>query len=178
MKKIMIIAIAMFILTSCQPTPEQNVVVEKDTERMVEQAMPESKQEDIPTIGELVSEDRYVYEETGADGKLTLTMDAEIVVPDVDYMPIAEVSKDIFTQEQVSKMFNYFFPSGEATIDMPQVELKSDIERAILETKQELAKTEDATQRKELEDQIEWMEEYYLEAPAEQPQGRFRTERL
>lgn len=42
MKKLITIFLTLFMLIStaaCQPTPEQAVVVKKDTERMIEQAM-------------------------------------------------------------------------------------------------------------------------------------------
>ncbi len=161
----------MLMLTACQPTPEQNIVIEKDTERMVEQSVEKNAEQEILTISQLVHGDRYVFEETGADDKLTLTMDAIIDVPNVDYVPITDVSMTIFTQEQVTDIFNYFYPSGEARIEMPQAELKSDLERGILEIKKNLADTKDETQRRELEEQIAWLEEAYLDAPEEQPLG-------
>ncbi len=171
MKKLILITMATLMLTACQPTPEQNTVVEKDTDRMVEQAMPESTEQTIPTISELVPQDRYIYEETGADGKLTLTMDAEIVAPDVDYMPITEVSMAIFTQEQVTALFNHVF-SDEKPIDVPDiVETKPMYEEEILRLKQELAQPDDATQKQEISNQIANLESIYDELPEEQPVG-------
>ncbi len=171
MKKLILITLATLMLTACQPTPEQNIVVEKDTERMVEQAMPEDTQQAIPTISELVPDDRYVYEETGANGKLTLTMDAEIIVPDVDYMPITEVSMAIFTQEQVTALFNHVFPGEKPIADVGIVETKPMFEQDIINLKKQLAETQDATQKQEISNRIAELENIYAELPEEQPEG-------
>lgn len=89
---------------ACQPTPTEVFVIEKDTERMVEQA---GSSEEGTLAGALgIPEGNYTYQATDASGKLSVSVDAAIFMPNVDYLPIARVTSRSFTDQDVENIYN------------------------------------------------------------------------
>ena len=89
---------------ACQPTPTEVFVIEKDTERMVEQA---GSSEEGTLAGALgIPEGNYIYLATDAAGKLSVSVDAAIVMPNVDYLPIARVTGRNFSDQDVENIYN------------------------------------------------------------------------
>ncbi len=91
---------------ACQPTPEKEIVVQKDTERLIEKAEEENglKFADIE-----VPEKNYVMSAEGADGNLIINVNAEVTVPK-GKLPMARVSIRGFSEDEVRAYFNYLFP--------------------------------------------------------------------
>ena len=123
---------------ACQPTPEQAVVVKKDTERMIEQAAQPSNGAAIDEVG--IPEGRYTFSAEGLNGRLRINVDAEIEAPAAQAMPIVRVERGGFSQEIVTKVFNYFY-AGETAYDASgeHVETKAEIEPLIIDAKRCLA---------------------------------------
>ncbi|HOG01466.1 MAG TPA: DUF6034 family protein [Clostridia bacterium] len=92
---------------ACQVTPEAPIIVEKDTERMVEKA----QQTLPPELEVLPLTKRYSIKEhldkevSLFEGKLIIRVDADVVVPAVDTLSITHVVPANFTQETVSALF-------------------------------------------------------------------------
>ena len=116
-----------FGAAACQPTPEQAIVVKKDTDRMVEQAAQPSNGAAIDEVG--IPEGRYTFSAEGLNGRLRINVDAEIEAPAAQAMPIVRVERGGFSQEIVTKVFNYFY-AGETAYDASgeHVETKAEIE--------------------------------------------------
>ena len=108
----------------CQPTPEQEIVVKKDAERMIEQASSEDNGTLLDSL--VIPNGRYSYESTGADGRLHIKVDASIEAPACNNIPIFRVSIGEFSQEVVTDIFNYFFPD-EKPYDRVTVQTKLSI---------------------------------------------------
>lgn len=161
-------AATLFCLTACQPTPDRDIVVKKDSERMIEKA--QSEEEGNKTLSAIDAPEHYTHESEGAGGKLRIKVDADVVVPDVESMPIVRASMDLLTQEQVTGMFNYFFPDEKPTTGKQQVETKKVIEQELLNLKRMLSE-EDYSQfsKDDLEAQISILEDMYIDAPESAP---------
>jgi hypothetical protein len=94
-------------LAGCQPTPETDIVVQKDLEQMIDMAQatvsPEIEKQSLVT--------RYAIKEhidnemTEADGKLVIHIDADVRVPDTDIVSIVRVKPGKFSQETVTSLF-------------------------------------------------------------------------
>ena len=97
------IAITLFTLGACQPTPTEVFVIEKDTERMVEKASSDENGTIANSIG--IPSDHYTYDTTDISGKVKINVDAEVLVPDVDYLPIARVAARSFTEQDVENIY-------------------------------------------------------------------------
>jgi len=133
---ILLAAIAVSSLAACQTAPEETVVVKTDTERMVAQATEQSGGASVSSLG--VPQGKYVFDATGADGKLHIRADANVHVPDAESLPIMEATVSSFTQDQVTAIFNCLFPN-EKPMTNTQTETKSDIEAEIARMRKQLA---------------------------------------
>lgn len=107
MKRIFSITLSLILtltLSACQATPESEYVVQKDTERMIEQAV---AYEQGTTSGELeIPGERYTYDFVDKKGKIHIHADANIVLPDADHFPIVRVSGAAFTEQNVKNLYS------------------------------------------------------------------------
>ncbi len=160
----------LFSFVSCQSTPDEAFVVKKDTERMVEQAGAQENGTPLDSLG--IPDEHYIYNSIGANGKLRIEANAEIKTPEVETMPILRTSTGLFTQEQVTGIFNYLFPGEKPKYDLGQVETKTDLEQALLQMKRNLAEGnyEGGTEA-QYKEKITAIEEAYTDAPDFAPEG-------
>lgn len=134
---IMMVIAMLFVAVACQVTPENPIVVKKDTERMIEQAAGTQSGSNLTTLG--VPAGRYRFDSTGLSGRLQIMVDAEIQLPDTDDIPIIRVSSGRFSQETVTAAFNYLFPDDKPYDVSNRILTKADIEKFLLECKKKLA---------------------------------------
>ena len=168
MKKIIIALLAaLLLLTACQPTPEAAVVVQKDTDKMIEKAQSTPATTDAPTPSlkeRYAIPDALSYTQTGASGKLNISVEAVVTAPN-GALPIVRVEAAEFSQETVTAFWNAFIG------DMPMfeqnyVQTKSDIEKAILYYKQVQAGMIDGLDTpEEAQEEIDALEAAYPSAP-------------
>ena len=175
MKKAISIMVAMLavvmLFAGCQATPEQPVVVEKDMEQMLEKAQDTKPPAEEQTLAEQYGiPERLTEEWSGADGKLSIRVDAPITVPK-NAMPVVKVKAEGFSQETATALFHHFM---DGKTDMtynpgPPVITKSDIEATILLYKQQIADGTIEEQQmmtpEEAEEEIKRLEEEYQIAP-------------
>lgn len=75
---------------------------------MVEQA---ANAENGQTLSDLsIPEGRYVLDNEAAGGRLKIHVDTKVRKPDVGSIPIRKAAITVFTQEQVTGIFNYLSP--------------------------------------------------------------------
>lgn len=128
---ICILLAAMLLTTACQRTPEAEVVMQRDADRMIEQAQaaPENAPPNMTLKEQYGIPDMLNFTDTGAEGKLVVTVDAEVTAPEIP-LPIVRVEAAQFDQETVSGFWQA------AVGDKPMVEkifvmTKADIEKQI-----------------------------------------------
>lgn len=163
---------AALLLAGCQPTPEQPIVMQKDMEQMLEKAQDTQSPAEEQTLAERYGiPERLTEEWSGADGKLTIRIDAPIAAPE-HAMPIVRVRAEGFSQETATALFHHFM-DGKTAVTYnpgPHVMTKADIEATILLYKQQIADgTIEAQQMmtpEEAEEEIRRLEEEYRTAPA------------
>ena len=160
-----------FGAAACQPPPEQAIVVKKDTERMIEQAAQPSNGAAIDEVG--IPEGRYTFSAEGLNGRLRINVDAEIEAPAAQAMPIVRVERGGFSQEIVTKVFNYFY-AGETAYDASgeHVETKAEIEPLIIDAKRCLADgsyAERGYTEEEYVARLKQIEKIYAAAPETAP---------
>ena len=132
---------AALLPAGCQPTPEQPIVMQKDMEQMLEKAQDTQSPAAEQTLAERYGiPERLTEEWSGADGKLTIRIDAPIVAPE-HAMPIVRVRAEGFSQETATALFHHFM-DGKTAVTYnpgPHVMTKADIEATILLYKQQIA---------------------------------------
>ena len=161
-----------FGAAACQPTPEQAIVVKKDTERMIEQAAQPSNGVAIDEVG--IPEGRYTFSAEGLNGRLRINVDAEIEAPAAQAMPIVRVEQGGFSQELVTKIFDCLFAGKTAFESGNNVIAKGEAEKFLLEAKQRLENGSYAAQgytEDEYKSLIAELEEQYKNAPAAVPES-------
>ncbi len=179
-----VLAIILFVgcfTTACQPTPEKPVVVNKaDGLDSLIEATPGASSGESPSntptpnndalYEKLATPKHWTFEETALDGKLNLTADVDIELPNVSQLPAATASLSEFTQEDLDNIAE-LIGAGDATwtvIDHTMT--KAQIEQEILDYKARRAefKAEGNDELVEhMDDNIEAYEKMYKEAPNE-----------
>lgn len=160
----MVLAVlTIFSLSGCQPTPEEEFIVKKDTDRMVEQAQDEDHGTAASDLQ--LPEGNYIFSTTGADGKLIINMDAPIITPSQN-IPIVRVTATDFTQEQVSRIFDTLCGNTEMwNVRTGTQYTKSELEEIIMNLKQIASSTDSQSEVEQMNSSIARFKELYQSAP-------------
>ena len=111
-------AIVALLFSGCQPTPAEEYVVKKDTERMLEQAGMTEDGTAVSALG--ISRGKYIYEATDTSERLHIKADAKVIVPEVEQLPVARVSKGRFTNRDVENLSRLLGAGGiPVSLDTP-----------------------------------------------------------
>lgn len=117
MKKRYIVSLglaALLCLSACATTPEAPVVVQKNNDRLIEKATSEDEvRKPLQEAQEEAPKD-YSFKYTSSDGKVTITAEADVVLPDTNRIPMYQLSCKGFPQEQITAIYDYLF-QGEST---------------------------------------------------------------
>jgi len=102
------------IITGCQATPEEQIVVQKDMQQMVEKAASEDGKKEGATLAEYLNAPKtYTALFDGYNGSLTVSADAKVTIPDSEGISVTRVKKRYFTQEEADRMINVFLQGAE-----------------------------------------------------------------
>ena len=179
---VLILATTVFTLAACQVTPENPIVVQKDTERMVEQA--QNGETGLKLSELMLSSDNYTFHTTGAEGRLIVQVDAPVSIPKVTKLPMVRVEASSLSQEQVTGFFNYLFPDEKPTYYANAQDLgimtKDDIRNKIVFYKKLIAEgnIEDKSifaSEEEVNEAIAELEEQLPAAPDTLPSPEIKT---
>lgn len=118
-KRVFVLLILVCLLcTACQPTPEKPVVIQKDTERLVdvvtaqnptnESDHSEADAEKEPFRIAPVSE-RFTYDYTSENGLLKIHADADVKTPDSGTIPMTRVKPTLFSDAFAKQVFDYVY---------------------------------------------------------------------
>ncbi len=115
MKKIitalLILLAAAAFFTGCQATPDKPIVVQKDTEQLIDAA---AKNTDNKTLAEMVKAPaKMALSVQDGSGSVTVNADADVVVPDAPGISTLRVKKHSFTQAEAGSMLQYFIGGGD-----------------------------------------------------------------
>lgn len=160
-KRILSMAVALLLLclpAGCQPTPEASVVVQHDEieEKIAETPVPETTYEAPPHI-----------KDSAEDGAMAVTIDADVILPDVSAYPVVRLEPLVLTQERVDELVHYF--AGDRKLYKPGLLTKKDYEDALIRAKHgtevdgEFVVTEDS------QHVVEELEETIRNAPDDSP---------
>ena len=116
MKRIIIFCLIFSLLLACVPTPEEEYVVMKDTEHMIDlvhEKNPEggeNLQPDDTIDNTLIKTDRhYTYSYESPNGLLHITADADVYMPKTGKLPMARVKEGVFTDAFAKAVFDKVF---------------------------------------------------------------------
>lgn len=163
-------------LCACEKTPDEKIVARKNNERLKEEAQKGADESNSLATVAKEADEHYSYEYTNDDKTLTVKADADVWLPEKDTIPMYEVSSTGFSQELVTKAYNYFF-DGVETYRMEGTDATKEVfEDRILKCKEEKAKIEGDDSLSEedrefklqsIEDELQRLQEAYADAPEE-----------
>lgn len=167
-----LLAISLF---GCQPSPESAVVVGKDNDKMVEQAVStaDNAPATMPQDGELTyaalcerygAPERWQTSVTEAGGKMEISADVALSLPDTVNVPLARVTAGRFSQEFVYALFSYLCGDTPMYID-PEVRTKAQVQADIERTQEDLAKWSGTEGAAVSENYLKYLYEEYESAP-------------
>ena len=141
MKKIYALLIIMTIFfAACQPTPDAPIVREKNEEGIIEAI----ENKDSGNNKTEISQSSFQYSPTwqeeieGRSDKLSVTVSADVVVPNGGNMPIVSIYPIYISEEIAAKMMNVL-GQGNAFYPMSKIRTKDDLMTEILELKEWIA---------------------------------------
>lgn len=106
-KRIYLILIAsLFLLCACQPTPESSIIVGKDQQQMIEKAQEDAgypKDGPVDWRERLNVPERYSVKLKSNGGRLTVDVDAEVIVPDEE-LTVVHISPRRFSDEDAGRI--------------------------------------------------------------------------
>lgn len=134
MKRVFMILMAVVMLAAgCAKAPADDMTAQKNTEQIISLASAEAaaltqpESEEKGTLAERIgAPEQLTWENRSVDGKLTVSIDAPVIVPEID-LPIIRVEAAEFTQETVDRIYEGLLG------DMPMFEVvyqrtKSEVE--------------------------------------------------
>lgn len=164
MKKTLSVILSLVVLSTtlagCQKTPDSPIVAPKNFDKMLEAA--QNNLQGIPLTEMLNAPERLVLTTTNSSETVTLTADADIIIPKVTGMPTVEVARRPFTQEEADRIIAYFIGTREfnSTIDG-----YTDDMRRLKQFYEELAAETDPSKRAMLQDSIDKFESAGIRVP-------------
>lgn len=162
-------------VTGCAATPDSGIVRQKNNERLKEAAKEGADENNnLAAIAEQ-ADSHYDYQFENEAKTLRVTADADVWLPDKDTIPMYEVTGGGFSQELVTKAYDYFF-QGEATYRYEGSDFtKAKCEERILELEQQIAevmsdKERPEEEKKEVRENIQLQIDSYKEGYDDLPE--------
>lgn len=125
---VIILALVVMLMSSCQSTPEDEVVKRRSYDKLLETSSQN-------TIMNYPCE--YVDNFVSKDGKVEISFDAKVIVPDVDKIPVIQIDPQPIKKELMQLMVDEFM-GGEAGYYPESYLTKSDIEEKLIDYKARL----------------------------------------
>lgn len=173
-----LLALLMIFLTSCQVTPEGDLIKSKKKDTFMDKLNDKKKSDDINNSNTAGSNNIFAdYTDKWKEiikvkpANIEINIDADVIIPKVDKLPVYTVLFDKMEQEQIDGFLSIF---GDEEYKLNSgIKLKSDYEKAILDAQQylatELKDIEDVESREEIRQQrehgIELLKEDMKNAP-------------
>lgn len=179
-----ILLIAMVLATGCATAPNEAGTAQKNTDQIIEIAttgmepatsgQPEpaaaatAAAEAVPVVTsplyeKLGAPTRYEVALTPSTDKLVITVDANVILPNVEAIPTVRIQARDFTQEEVTKFFNAF--CGDTVMYKARTEeTRAEIQERINAFREEL-KTAEGQRLEKVKQNIAYYEEEYEKAP-------------
>lgn len=134
MKKLLFMLLAVLIafpsFTACQKTPESPIVVGKDINKLIDSAIPSGSAEQS-LAEELQTPERLKMQLVSKGGKLTVNVDASVVLPQAEQMPMIRVGHGHFTQEDAMRYADVLLKGAIPLDPKNAARTKAQIQKAI-----------------------------------------------
>ncbi len=179
--------LVMCFTTACQPTPEEPIVVNKaEGLSGLIQSTPDTPSSVSPSVTEMQTNDalytkleapkHWTFETTALGGKINVSADVDIELPNVAKLPAATASLSEFTQEDLETIAEVLGIKGSEWTEVVNVPSKERIKQWIIEDKEEIAYSDDSFRVEKAKDNLKAHEQMYIDAPYESELIKILTE--
>lgn len=170
MKKIiaiLLITVMAFGVAACQKTPESPIVIGKDYETMIEQAMTSDESTAEKALKDAVqAPDNFVF--NYSSDSLSISSNVQLNLPEVLNVPIFQAEPRDFTLEQALTLVDKLMIDAQELIQNRNALTKAELESLIIQLKQR--KTLPEYSSEEDQDTIESAIKYYTELMPDAPE--------
>lgn len=169
-KTLIFIFSAIMTLSACQPTPDKPIIVGKNQEVMLSAAAKTNTAQAGTVLEQANAPANYTNEISLANGRLMITVNASVSIPDAQGMPTLRVKAADFAQEQTDGMVKALFKGqpiyevDESPITKQQIQ-----DRVVYWNRQRLSEfyVNDPEGQALIDEEIKRLEEKYTSAPEE-----------
>lgn len=100
MKRTIIFFLSLMFLLACVPTPEEEYVTHKDTESMLNNVQTAEEPQESIAVALGVPETLHITKECDSSRmEVSVSIDADVVLPDTDKIPMAHIRKGAFSED-------------------------------------------------------------------------------
>lgn len=115
-KKVIAVAAIWSILvsfTACSEKLDETLITQKNMDKLIEKAITDTEgREFLKEVRDSVPE-HYEYSYENTDQTLTVNVDADVILPETDEIPMYQTEDGGFSQEQVTALYDYLFEGKE-----------------------------------------------------------------
>ena len=166
-KCVVYLAFVLFLLSACQATPEDQIVINKGENNLEEMILVDQENDPFKDIPKVLSKSI-----ASDDSKIIVNIDAEVVLPDIENIPVGKMVPRSITQTEIDQIVNSLMQNKELYEPRDLQDFsKEEIMEEILELKS--GKNSDLYQenpdqyQEEIKDRLEMLEKLYMNAPDE-----------
>ncbi len=162
-RNVLLAVTAALVLAGCQQTPEEPVVINKNTEQLIDTAL---KNEGKRTLTQMLSApDKLILSVSDASGSVSVNADADILVPDAEGVTTTRIRKRSFTQTEADGILSFF--AGDRDFNNRYEAGYDEMTEQLLHFKAMLAQESDPEKRAQLEQSITKFESAGITVPDE-----------
>jgi hypothetical protein len=133
---LMIFLAMVFVMASCQPMPNEQIVISKH-DGQVSGNPAQSNVSSVPNATD--AEPKIIIDEY-SQNNLTVKINANVIVPDTDKMPVINVDQSTLNQDMINRFIQACVGDAKITgTDRVNIHTKDELESMIVQAKQQLA---------------------------------------
>ncbi len=158
---------AVITLSACQKSPDSSIVNNKDLDNMIEEAG--NTENGSGSVAELAGNyDTYQTTITDDSLQVAVNVDAKVDIPKTNQMSVVRIRQKNLTQDLLDKVKEELV-KGETLYDGSALSIRTReaVEQEIQDWERELAGTDDAAYKDEIQREIDALQEAYENAPTE-----------
>lgn len=100
----LLLSAVILILSACQQTPEQPIVVGKNLNAIIDKAVTTEEGQAGSVSERINAPESYNASVNGVNGKLSVNVNASVTVPDTEGISVVRVARHSFTQQEADRM--------------------------------------------------------------------------
>ena len=121
MKKRIIALACLLFFVACVPTPEEEAIINKDTETLIETANQDRENDNTGKVEFLDAPEHFTAELVSAVGQLSVSVNADVMIPKTD-LPLVRIVPSDYSEQMIRALANELFGEHTHYIDPNSLE--------------------------------------------------------